>query len=117
MKRSDDLIRDMLLEFEAQDDFLVVVAPHLGMSLDQRQRWYHVELMCDAGLMTPVGKGTYRITHQGHDFLDAMRDEGIWNRTKDAVAQSGGNATLDIIKQIAVGFLKKQIRDRTGVDL
>ncbi len=87
------------------------------MPLEKRRRQYHVELLCDAGLMCPVGRGTYRLTHQGHDFLDAMRDEGIWSRTKDAVAQSGGNATLEIVKTIATGFLKKQIRDRTGIDV
>ena len=46
-----------------------------------------------------------------------MRDEGIWNRTKEAVAQSGGNATLEIITQLGVAFLKKKVRDHTGLDL
>ena len=117
MKRDNDLIRDLLMEFEAREDFLIVVAPHLSMSLDERQRWYHVELMCDAGLMTPVGKGTFRITHQGHDFLEATRDQGAWERTKAAVSQTGGNATLDILKQISVAFLKRKIKDHTGLEI
>lgn len=84
-------------------------------------------LMADAGLISKdeiildssgrLAETDYRLTNYGHDFLDAMRDEGIWSRTKDAVAQSGGNATLEIVKTIATGFLKKQIRDRTGIDV
>ncbi|QRN79485.1 MAG: DUF2513 domain-containing protein, partial [Nocardiopsis sp. BM-2018] len=115
MKRDNDLIRALLLEMEAKGDFRF--DPIEGTpEEDIDKRIYHLKLLGDAGYVAPVGKYSYRLTNHAHDFIEAMRDEGIWNRTKDAVAKSGGNATLDIIKQIAVGFLKKQIRDRTGVD-
>jgi len=58
-----------------------------------------------------------RITFAGHDYLDAVRSESIWQETKNAVAETGGNATLEILKALAVGFLKKKISQQTGVDL
>ncbi|MCC5989510.1 MAG: DUF2513 domain-containing protein [Pararhodobacter sp.] len=117
MKRDNDLIRELLHEFEAKKDFLVVLPNYMSMPKHLRQKQYHMYLLSDAGFITPVGRGTYRLTNAGHDFLDAMRDEGIWQSTKDAIAQTGGNATLEMVKQIAVGFLKKSIRDKTGIDL
>ena len=115
MKRDNDYIRQLLLEMEESEDFRFDVID--GASEDEiDKRLYHMKLLTDAGLATNVGKYAHRLTNGAHDFLDAMRDEGIWKKTKEAVADSGGNATLDIIKQIAVAFLKKQIRERTDLE-
>ena len=48
--------------------------------------------------------------------MEAMRDEGIWKRTKDVVAETGGNAALEIVKAIAVGLLKQKIAKHTGLE-
>lgn len=87
------------------------------MSADERRRHYHVLLLCDAELLAPVAKSTYRITSAGHDFLEATRDAGIWAKTKEVVAREGGSATLDILKELATGLLRKQIEERTGLKL
>lgn len=116
MKRDNDLIRGLLLEMEAADDFRF--DPLDGVPDEEiDKRAYHFKLLSDSGLVTSVGKYSFRLTNGAHDFIDAMRDDGIWQKTKDAVAQSGGNATLEIVRQIAVCFLKKQIKDRTGLDV
>lgn len=114
MKRDNDLIRELLLEMEAANDFRF--DPHDSLSnSDVEKRIYHMKLLEDHGYVTAAGKYHIRLTSAGHDFIDAMRDEGIWKKTKDAVARAGGNATLDIIKEIATAFLKKQFMD--GFDL
>ena len=33
-----------------------------------------------------------------------LRDKGIWEKTKKAVTETGGNATLEMVKIIASGF-------------
>ncbi|WP_085893338.1 DUF2513 domain-containing protein [Roseovarius litorisediminis] len=53
----------------------------------------------------------------GHDYLDAVRDPGIWSKTTTAVKETGGSAALEIVKALAVGFAKKKLKDHTGVDL
>ena len=117
MKRDDDLIRELLLEFEQQEDWLLLLPQTLGMSQEDRERIGHVNLLCDAGLVTRYSKDSYRITNEGHDFLDAIRDEGLWQKTKDTVSETGGNATLEIVKALAIGFLKKKIAQQTDIDL
>jgi len=80
---------------------------------------YQLYLMHDAGLIEGNGykSGIFFITNQGHDFLDAIRDEGLWQKTKDTVSETGGNATLEIVKALAIGFLKKKIAQQTDIDL
>lgn len=118
MKRDDDLIREILLEIERDDEW-VLLMPGLSMASEpeERRKLYHIELLRDNGFVTSVAKGTFRMTAQGHDYLDAIRDQGNWQKTKDAVAATGGNASLEIIKQLATGFLKKKISQHTGIEL
>ena len=51
-----------------------------------------------------VSDSAYRLTSQGHDFIEAIRDKGIWEKTKEAVAETGGNASLGNIKNSCIGI-------------
>ena len=84
---------------------------------DERRERYHILLLIDAGLLTEVGKGTFRITNSGHDYLEAIRDEGIWSKTKAVVAETGGSTTLELVKKLAMGFLNAKIEHYTGMKL
>ncbi len=117
MKRDDELLRALLIEFESQEDWLILVTKALNVSSEERRKQYHINLLCDAGFMRQVSDSGYRLTNQGHDYLEAVRSESVWTRTKAAVAETGGSATLDIVKQLAVGFLKKSITEKTGIEL
>lgn len=115
MKRDNDYIRQLLFEMEGAEDFCFDAADGVPEEhLDKRL--YHLKLLMDAGFVTYAGKYTHRLTNSGHDLLEALRDEGIWQKTKAAVAETGGSATLDIIKQVAIGFIKKQLHERTGFE-
>ena len=117
MKRNDDLLRQLLLDAEASDDWIFLSYVTKDSSSEERERHGHVLLLEDAGLVAAVGKGSFRLTNQGHDFLTAIRDEGLWSKTKAAVAETGGNATVEILKSLASGFLKKKISQHTGIEL
>lgn len=118
MKRDDDLIRAMLTEMEASaEPWTNLRAPMFGMEPGEIERWHHMQLLCDAGLATLDEPYGFRLTSQGHDFLAAIRDDGLWQRTKRTVAESGGSVPVQILKDLAVGYLRKQIRERTGIDL
>jgi hypothetical protein len=62
------------------------------------------------------GIGFRCLTWQGHDFLDSVRDPKIWAKTKEGALAAGG-FTVDLLAELAKGFLKKQIEERTGVKL
>lgn len=117
MKRDNDLLRELLFEFEGSERVYLVFPDYAQKDETYAFRHYHVQLLCDKGFLSREGKSGYRLTSAGHDFIEAIRDNGIWQKTKDTVAQNGGSATLDIIKQIATAFLVKQIKERTGLDL
>lgn len=48
------------------------------------------------------------LTWQGHEFLAAVRDNDIWNRTLE-VAKQGGSGTLSAFFDIAKALAKKKI--------
>ncbi|MCY4186739.1 MAG: hypothetical protein OXC82_09535 [Rhodobacteraceae bacterium] len=68
MKRDFDHIRELLLEFESRENFLIYVND------TDMKRGYDVGLMCDVKLMKkekPSGIA-YRLVNQGHDFINVI---------------------------------------------
>ena len=116
MKRDDDFIRQLLLECEQSDDIHLVARLRLNPSNDELKRYHHIKLLCDAGYFTPVGKHVYRMTNQGYDYLEAIKNETVWAKTKEEVTKLGG-ATLDMIKDIAVALLKRELAEKFGISL
>ena len=120
MKRDNDYLRDLLFKIESNDGYLIFVPLTFGMSDEQQNEYYHVQLLCDAGYLVTLREtenSGYRLTSQGHDFIDTIRDKGIWEKTKAAVTETGGNATIEILKTLAHEFLKKKVADHTGIEL
>jgi hypothetical protein len=44
-------------------------------------------------LRTPVG-----LTWAGHEFLDAARNNSVWNKAKSAIVEKGGAVSFEILK-------------------
>ena len=53
------------------------------------------------------------ITWKGYDFLDAVKDDGVWARTKE-VAHKAGGFTVEILLDIAKSILKANLGRLTG---
>lgn len=56
------------------------------------------------------------ITWIGYEYLETIRDPEIWRKTQ-AGALRLGNFSVEVIKELAVGFVKQQIKQRTGVEI
>lgn len=121
-----DLVRDLLLqieefdqgyggdvEIEPGDHEPQVVAEHLRLLLEARliegDAVPDDEYAFDHILPT-------RLTWSGHDFLETVRDPEIWKKTKEGALSAKG-FTLDLLQDLAKGFIKKQIEERTGIAL
>ena len=117
MKRDQELIRSLLFKYEDAAEWLLD-APGVVQDPDEEEEReaYHVELMVDAGLLTYVSEYTMRLTSKGHDYLDAIRDDGIWKKTKEGAAAVGG-ATLGIMVEIAVAYEKQAAAEKLGIQL
>lgn len=128
MTRDMELIRELLLRLEdisspnailhiSPDDEEVAIE---GYNPDQIE--YHLDLLKERGLIECPGTQpmigiTYRrLTWEGHDFLDAVRDPEIWRKTKKGT-EAMGSFTFDLVKELAIGLVKKKIEDHTGVKL
>jgi len=116
MKRDDDYIRKLLLDLEESEETHLICGMTLTQSDDEEKEYYHVQLLCDAGLMKETQRGVFRMTNQGHDFVAAVRSDNIWSKTKSGAAQIGG-ATLGILRDIATAYLKQEAKKVLGLDL
>jgi hypothetical protein len=103
----DNGMVDLNEAFDARED---IMEPS-----DRHQLW----LMQDAGWIEGrhAEEGFFRITSRGHDYLDAVRNDGIWAQTREAVRDAGGSATLEIVKAVAIGFVRKKLEQHTGLEL
>lgn len=113
MNRDMDLVRALMLRAEG-------VEP-MGMAHNvQVEPWSlqevfeHAEMMTKAGLLKAsfsIGPETHLrgLTWEGHDFLDDIRDDGVWSKVKRSLASVGGTASLEVTRQIAVAAVKTQL--------
>ncbi len=125
MKLDFDLLHSILAEFEADEDWLIIGPDDADMEKLNQRRVYHFLLLEDAGFIINLSRpekvvsltsNPYRLTMRGHEYLTAIRDEGIWARVKNEIAVTGGSASIEIVRQLAVGFVKKQLERHTGIE-
>lgn len=123
MKRNWDIIREILIRLEEK-------GPNehsLNLSNFSEKRHeeisYHIELLEEAGLIygrmsKEIGTGPHqfvaiRLTWEGHELLDAIKNDTIWKRTKESFVSKGLSMTFDLVKSVAINiateFLKSNI--------
>jgi hypothetical protein len=97
MKRDLDLVRAILLEAEGVDAGKTITGFDFGETYDKATVLEHVELLIEAGYVEGKvykyvsGGGDIlinRLTWLGHDFVQASRDDTIWNKAKSKVKSS-----------------------------
>ena len=54
------------------------------------------------------------ITYAGHQFLESVRNQANWNKTKE-VAGKAGNFTLKVLESISTGLASAYIKDTLGL--
>jgi hypothetical protein len=106
MKRDMDLARKILLAVEEKEDYVIPIVPDID-GYDKKQIYYHIQLLYQAGLVecksfSSLAEGTQwsvkSLTFSGHDFLDASRNDTIWNKAKESIKSKGLSLTLDLLK-------------------
>lgn len=58
----------------------------------------------------------FDITWKGHEFLDAIRDDKVWSKTKK-VASTFSSVSLGILQTIASKVIVGLIKEQTGLPL
>lgn len=110
MRRDMDLVRAILLKIEDE---------HAGASLmnleiegyDLAAVAYHCQLLKEAGLILSCGvqyanNSVYSfsvggLTWEGADYLEKVRDDSVWAKTKRLAAEKGVPLVLETIREIS----------------
>lgn len=114
MKRNMDLIREILLQKEA--DKTPMVLPDCS---GQEEFAYHVALLKEAGFVEaiirpdrlgmPKAAQVLRLTWAGHDFLDAARNDTVWNMAKEKIIESGKSWTISMLTEVLKALAKQEL--------
>jgi hypothetical protein len=114
-----ELIRSMLLRIEESNQ-----AHDEPPAESERQKiGYHLRLMLEAGLidgvemqegqldgellwfLTPVP----RLTWADHEFLDAARNDTVWNEAKQRAGRAIGTVSFAVLSQLLVQLAKQHL--------
>ena len=119
-----DLVRQILMQVEDADG--PVYAEKLGFrDTSEECVLYHVQIMQQHGLVdahinyrngnVPYSGKVFGLTWDGHDFLDAVRDDKLWSRTKKTVKDVSGSITVETLKQTAIWLTELAIKSSIGM--
>lgn len=119
MKRDLELIKKILLKVEEHDSTSVIQNLQIE---DYGQEFinYQIYLLHQASLVKAkfirVGANEIadaeilEMTLNGHEFLDAARNETIWKKTKELIKEHGGSVPFEvlqsILKHVALSLIK-----------
>lgn len=119
MKRDMDLIREILLRFEASEkerNDLDVLADLGSKNVINA----HLKLLEDSGFldrldvqMFPNGVTFmmgWRITSSGHDFLNSVRDPEIWRKTKTGASKLGA-WSIKLLGDLASSYVRAKAQE------
>lgn len=113
MKLDMDIVRELLLIIEGLKPYEEIL-PFDKNNLIEAE---HLELLIESGFCKgnvnhfvngiPFGH-INRLTWEGHQFLETIRDEETWRNTKTTLGKVG-SFTIDLIKKVAVEYISKQL--------
>lgn len=114
MKRDMDLIRKIL--FYVEDKFQAGKGP-IAIKIDNYSDeiiYEHIKLAYQTGLIQKIIDAvTYtscnilvgNLTNEGYDLLDKIRDDTVWNKTKQTIKEKGLPMVIETIKTISTAII------------
>lgn len=117
MKRDWDFIREILTDIEGGSDLL----KKYGNTNNEEKMLYHVRLLseegCVLGITAKQGLGgdwvwssaNERLSWSGHDILETLRSQTVWEKIKERSKETGIELTTDSIKVLGAWALKTLI--------
>jgi DNA-binding PadR family transcriptional regulator len=116
MQRSMDLVRELLLEIDREpqlDGRRWLPGENICVAgYSQEEIYYHLNMLIEAGYITgKIGMDApviSKLTWQGHELLDDIRDPDIWDKTKEKAKMVSGIGVA-LMWELAKGELKKKL--------
>lgn len=114
MTRDMDVVRRILLHVEQAHEPIQSI-PDCPSEVFA----YNTALLIEAGFLegkiirgpkgNPFAAVVLRMTWQGHDFLDAARNDTIWRTAKQKVLKPGMSWTFDLLREVLKALAKQQL--------
>lgn len=117
MKRDWDLIRKILFKLEEKADAKSLLQDNEIKGFDSETVSYHFKLLHSAGLiegvdfssMNELSYAAQSLTWAGHEFLDKIRSDTIWNNVKTLVKTKSLDLSFDVIKSAASALISSML--------
>jgi len=110
MKRDWELVREILATVEDLENTQSVLRASDLEGYDPEIVSYHMKLLDEAGLIEaecnqpmngPLSCFATRLTWEGHEFIDQIRSDTVWNKTKSMLSEKGIDLSFEVIKFLA----------------
>lgn len=115
MKRDMELIRKILFDIEEKYMPGNGKNQHIEVTnYDSDIVMEHLLLMYDAGLIQSIQKASTldqpiylagNLTNEGYDLLDKIRENTVWNKTKQIAKEKGLPMIVETVKVIATAII------------
>ena len=116
MKRDMEIIHAILLQINDHEAVgLPAVKPD---NFSPEQVAYHVNSLAEAGYITGIPSQSLthgvpdwidvRLTWGGHEFIDAARNETVWAKFKQTLADKGGAVPFSFMVEILTAIARKE---------
>lgn len=117
MQRNWDLIRKILLKLEEKADPRSLLQDDEISGYDRITVSYHFKLLNKAELIEATSVSTpekyqysaISLTWQGHELLDKIRNDSVWNKVKSTVQSKSLDLSFDVIKQVATATISAML--------
>lgn len=117
MQRNWDTIRKILMAVEALPTEDSEFNSHELAGVDADATAYHMRLLLEAQLMVgscrdalgPPFCRASRLTWEGHEFLDKIKNESIWQQVKATARAKGVDLSFTVIKDLARALIASVI--------
>ena len=115
MKRDMDLVRKILFEIEGKPPFecsdikidgydMQAIAYHCEMLYNEGYIKNYFGVTCD-GFDGVLKFGVQDLTWEGHELLESIRQDTVWNRTKQTIKEKGLSMAIGTIKTISTAII------------
>ncbi|MDF1608414.1 DUF2513 domain-containing protein [Hoeflea sp. YIM 152468] len=124
MKRDMDLIRLILLEIEEKDSGSGQTITIGDIGHPSEVVTEHLFMLKNAGFIEGIDAShmqgrhmlVQRLTWNGHEFLNTVRDPEVWAKTKKG-ADKVGAFSIEVLSEIAKGIIRKKVADLSGIEI
>jgi hypothetical protein len=118
MNRDMDLVRKLLVYFDEKPGPEHVMVPDIE-GFDESNIKNHLVQLYEAGLIRAESERSstsndrvirvipFDLTWQGHEFLDKIRNETVWQQIKSTAQSKGLPLTLEVVGELATKIFVK----------